>query len=211
MSQITNAMRREAARVMGLLALRRVGIVSSYDPITYSAKVLIQPENTESGWLPISTPWSGNSWGMFCPPTPGDIVEVDFQEGGKEAGIIGQRHYGNVLNPLPVPSGEFWLVHKSGSFLKFHNDGSVALNTAGDLDATVSGQANLTVSGKIVASAQEFDLTGNVKVTGDITASGDIYDLNGAYGNVGHIRTVYDSHTHSDPQGGNVSTPTPTL
>ncbi len=202
MNQISNAARREAARVMAQLALTRVGIISSYDPETYSAKVFIQPENTESGWLPISTPWSGNGWGVFAPPTAGDIVEVQFQEGDKEAGIIGLRHYGNVLRPLPVPSGEFWLVHKSGSFLKFLNDGSVELNAQGDLNATVGGQANLTVAGKVVASAQEFDLTGNVKVTGDMLVTGDISDLNGTQGTVGYIRQIYDIHTHDDPQGG---------
>jgi phage baseplate assembly protein gpV len=148
---------------------------------------------------------------MFAPPTTGDIVEVRFQEGGKEAGIIGLRHYGNVLNPLAVPSGEFWLVHKSGSYLKFHNDGSVQLNAAGDLNATVAGQANLTVTGKVVAAASEFDLTGNVIVTGDITASGDIRDLSGVSGTIAHIRTVYNSHVHPDPQGGSTSTTPQTL
>jgi phage baseplate assembly protein gpV len=205
----SNHMRREAARVMGQLALRRIGIVSNYDPNTYSAKVYIQPEGTESGWLPVSTPWSGNGWGLFAPPSTGDIVEVDFQEGGKEAGIIGLRHFGDVLRPLAVPSGEGWLVHKSGSFLKFHNDGSVEMNTAQDLNVTVAGQANLTVTGKVIASAQEFDLTGNLIVTGDIFATGDITDLNGVSGTVGHIRTVYDSHTHGGIQAGGGDTATP--
>jgi phage baseplate assembly protein gpV len=199
--QPSNEMRRQADRAMNRLAMRRIGIVSSYDPNTYSAKVYIQPEGTESGWLPISTAWSGNGWGEYAPPTPGDIVEVDFQEGGKLAGIIGARHYGDVFVPLKVPSGERWTVHKSGSFLKFHNDGSIELNAAGNLNATVAGQVNLAVTGKVVASASEFDLNGNLNVTGTITASGDIYDQGQTDQSVNHIRQVYDIHTHPAPGG----------
>lgn len=206
-----NLMRREAERAMARAARTRVGTVSNYDPATYSAKVRIQPEGVETGWLPIATPWVGNAWGLFAAPQIGDVVEVNFQEGGKEAGIVGLRHFGNVLQPLPVPSGEFWLQHASGSCLKFKNDGSVELHAAGDLNATVAGQANLTVAGKVVASAQEFDLTGDVKVTGNIYATGDITDLDGVGGTVGHLRDIYNEHTHGGvyPGGNNTNEPTP--
>lgn len=211
MKELTNIMRREAQRNAALKSLPRFAIVTSYDPARYAAKVRIQPEDYETGFLPVATPWVGNGWGMFAPPTAGDVVEVHFQEGGKEAAYIALRFYGNIAQPLSVPSGEFWLVHKSGSFLKFNNDGSVELNTAGDLNATVGGQANLTVTGKVVASAEEFDLNGNLIVTGDITATGEIYDENATKGNIGHIRTIYDSHTHNDPQGGTTAVPNQTL
>ncbi|QEH36496.1 Phage-related baseplate assembly protein [Aquisphaera giovannonii] len=199
--QMLNIARREAERVMARRAMPKTGIVTAYDPDHYCAKVELQPEGVETGWLPIRTPWSGNEWGMFCPPTPGDEVEVGFQEGGKQAGYVKLRAFGDRLRPLSVPAGEFWVVHKSGSFLKFKNDGSVELHAAEDLNATVAGQANLAVTGKVVASATEFDLTGNVKVTGDITASGNIYDQNGAKDHIGHIRDVYDGHTHPAPGG----------
>lgn len=206
---MTNIMRREGQRVASLKSLPRFGIVTAYDPARYAAKVQVQPEGYETGFLPVTTPWVGNGWGMFAPPSVGDAVEVHFQEGGKDAAYIALRLYGNVAQPLSVPSGEFWLVHESGSFLKFKNDGSVEVNTAGDLDATVGGQANLTVTGKVVASAAEFDLTGNLIVTGDITATGEIYDENGIKGHIGHIRTVYDSHTHSGVQTGGGATAIP--
>lgn len=196
MEGISNIMRREAARVAGQIALTRVGIVTAYDPGSYSAKALIQPEDTETGWLPIGSPWVGNGFGLFAAPKVGDVVEVRFQEGGKQAGIIGLRHFGDRLRPLPVPAGEFWLRHQSGSFLKFKNDGSVEVHAAGNLNATVAGQANLTVTGKVVASAQEFDLTGNVKVTGDVLVTGDISDLNGLHGSIGYLRQTYNVHTH---------------
>lgn len=206
---IQNIMRREAARQAGEKTLPRRGTISSYDPARYAAKVIVQPEGYETGFIPIGSEWVGNGWGLFAGPAPGDEVEINYQEGGKNAPYIGKRFYGEVAVPLAVPSREFWLVHQSGSFLKFKNDGSVALHAAGNLDATVAGQANLTVTGKVMASASEFDLTGDVKVTGNIMASGDISDLSGASGTVAHIRTVYDTHTHGGIMAGGANTATP--
>ena len=180
MQDMLNIARREAQRVMARLAMPKTGIVTGYDPDNHCAKVQLQPENVETGWLPIRTPWAGNGWGMFCPPAPGDEVEVGFQEGGKQAGYIRLRAFGNRFRPLPVPSREFWLVHGSGSFLKFLNDGTVGLHAAT----------------AITSSAPIWNHTGDVHVDGEILATGDITDLDGTRGTVGHIREVYDIHTH---------------
>lgn len=192
---ITNIMRREAQRAQAQKSLPRFAVVTSYDPNHYAAKVLIQPEAYETGFLPIATPWVGNGWGLFAPPTPGDVVEVHYQEGGKEAAYIALRFYGNVAQPVAVNSGEFWLVHKSGSLLKFLNDGTV----------------HLTATGKVIGSAAEWDLTGNLIVTGDITATGNVYDQNQVNGSMAHIRSVYDTHTHNQSGGGTTGTPNQTL
>ena len=207
MQNLLNAARREAERVVARLALPKTGIVSGYDPANYAAKVRLQPQDVETGWLPVRTPWAGNGWGLFCPPDVGDEVEVQFQEGGKKAPYVALRAFGDRFRPLGVPAGEFWLVHKAGSFLKFRNDGSVEVNAAGNLTATVAGQATLTVAGKVVASAQEFDLTGNVRVTGDVLATGDVYDLNGTHGTFGALRAAYDAHRHAESRGGTTSAP----
>lgn len=196
MNQTSNAMRREAARVMGQLALPRVGIVTSYDPDNYAAKVEIQPENIETGWLPIAMPWSGNGWGMFAPPTAGDVVDVHFQEGAKGAGIIGLRHFGDVLRPLPVPSGEFWLVHQSGSLVKLTNDGKLTINGKVEIDATAP-TVNITATTSVNVTAPAINL--------------------GSIGQTLHkmvtdaFQTLFNSHTHPDAQGGNTGSPNQTL
>ena len=41
------------------------------------------------------------------------------------------------------PVGEFWLVHKSGSQIKFHNDGSVEVNANTDLKVTATGTVSI--------------------------------------------------------------------
>ena len=85
MDRLLNAARRETQRAISMLALPKTGIISGYDPASYAAKVRLQPEDVETGWLPIRTPWAGNGWGMFCPPDIDDEVEVQFQDGGKGA------------------------------------------------------------------------------------------------------------------------------
>lgn len=156
MRGMTNALTAQAQMAGNGRASVRLGIVSSYDPSNYSAKVKIQPEDTETGWLPIVSPWVGNGWGIFAPPSVGDLVEVQFQEDGIEAGFICQRFYNDSDRPASVPSGEFWLVHKSGSKLKFLNSGDVELESNANLKATVGGNATITVTGNAFLTAATF-------------------------------------------------------
>lgn len=152
-----NMTRQLAQQATQGAASTRVGLITSYDPNTYSAKVMLQPENVETGWLPITSAWIGNNWGLFMPPTSGDMVEVQFQEDGMSAGFICGRFYNDSERPLQVNSGEFWLVHKSGSCLKFHNDGTVEIVSNSHLTATVGGNMTATVQGNV-----EFDAQGTV-------------------------------------------------
>lgn len=73
-----NLIRGEVLRVLRKLGDPRMGIVTSYDPNRYTAKVKLMPEAAdpdqsqdlpESGWMPVSTQWVGAGWGMYCPPT----------------------------------------------------------------------------------------------------------------------------------------------
>lgn len=109
----------------------RFATVTSVDPTTATARVMLQPEAVLSGWLPVLSPWIGAGWGMSCPPSPGDQVLVLGQEGNAEHGLIVGRAFSNVAPPPAAPAGECWLVHASGSFMKLLNDGTVQVN--GDL------------------------------------------------------------------------------
>lgn len=118
-----------------------IGFVSSYDPDNYCCKITIQPEDSvsgdkamTSGWIPIGTVWCGNGWGMFCPPSIDDMVEVDFQESRFEAGHVDWRFYNDENRPVHAESGVFYLIHKTGSCLKFENDGKVTLSSTAELD-----------------------------------------------------------------------------
>ncbi len=159
---LANAMRTQAALMDGARALVMLGIVQSFDPNKYAVKVMLQPDGIETGWLPLTSIWIGNNWGLFAPPNPGDMVDVHFVEGSIEAGFVSQRFYNNQARPLAVLSGEFWLVHKSGSFIKFTNDQKLSLNGQVELDLsaptinlTATSQVNLTAPAINIGSQGE--------------------------------------------------------
>lgn len=172
MDQFWNMVKAQAGGLDGLTGVARFGLVSSFDPAVYAARVLLQPENVLTGWLPILSAWAGAGWGLAAPLIPGAQVLVIFQEGDAEQGVIIGAVWSSVDQPLPAPAGELWLQHQSGSFLKLLNNGTI------ELKAPV------------------------VKVMGDLMVTGNISDQNGAHGTVSALRNAYDTHTHTDPQGG---------
>ncbi len=114
------------------------GIVTSYDPKKYLAKVTFQPEGQESGWLPIETGHVGEGYGITIGLQPGqggvsskgeggqagpqqnnqgDQVIVRYQEGDIESGKIVQRVHSDQDTPPETHSGEMILwtrFQKSG-------------------------------------------------------------------------------------------------
>ncbi len=150
MERFVNAMKSHAAALDRATGQARFGVVTSVDPARSAARVALQPEGVVTGWLPVLSAWVGAGWGMACPPAPGDQVLVLAQEGDAEHGIIAGCLWSATQPPPAAPSGELWLVHKSGSFLKLTNDGLVSGN------------------------AKAWVLTGDVHVTGSVVVSGDV-------------------------------------
>ena len=131
MDSLLNALKAQGANQDQASGTSRFGTVTSVNPATATARVKLQPEGVLTGWLPLLTPWVGNGWGLVCPPSPGDQVLVLPQEGDAEHGLIIASTWSAKTIPPPAPSGEFWLVHKSGSYLKLQNDGTIQVK--GDL------------------------------------------------------------------------------
>ena len=131
MDSLLNALKAQSANQDQAAGVPRFGTVTSVDPSTATARVTLQPEGVLTGWLPLVTPWTGSGWGIGCPPSPGTQVLVLPQEGDAEHGLIIGSAWSSQASPPPAPTGEFWLVHQTGSFLKLQNDGTVRIN--GDL------------------------------------------------------------------------------
>jgi phage baseplate assembly protein gpV len=205
---------REFEQAMSVAAQRagdakqdtRCGLIDSYDPDAYSVKVRLQPSNVLTGWIPIASCYVGNGWGMQVGPTIGDAVVLEAQEGGGDAAIVTGSMFNDVERPMSVPSGEFWIRHKSGSFLKFKNNGDVELNTEHDLIATVgndlsatvdgkatidvAGTADLTVGGTLTSTAPQWNHNGPVSINGTLDVKFQIRGTGGfgvttLFGNVG--------------------------
>ena len=181
MDRFWNMVKAQAGGLDGLTGVARFGLVSSFDPVAYAARVLIQPENVLSGWLPVLSNWVGAGWGLASPLVPGAQVLVIAQEGDSEQGVIIGAVWSAVDTPLAAPVGELWLQHQTGSFVKLKNNGTIVLQ------------------------ASEVNIVGNLVVTGDIA------DQNQAHGTVANLRSAYDTHNHPDPQGGNTGLPSVTV
>ncbi|MCH9269032.1 phage baseplate assembly protein V [Pantoea ananatis] len=188
-----NAMAATAQQTNAGVSRTRQGVITAYDPASYTVKVQLQPTGEETGWIPLSTPWAGNGWGMAAGPAIGAVVEVEFDSGLMGAGMAAGQFYNDSDRCPGPPSGEFWIVHQSGSLLKFLNTGEIL----------VSSGIKLTYS-----APQHHFTGGDVLMDGNLKVVGDISDNNATHGTVQQIRTTYNGHTHHENgQGGNTSQP----
>ena len=207
--ELANAMRAHAEAAAGRIPKPRMATVSSYNPSTHSVKVTFQgvgdSDVIETGWLPLGAVGVGNGFGVLTAPNIGDMVMIGFTDGSNAAPKVIGRFFSNVNVPPAVPAGDTWVVHKSGSAMKFNGDGTITVTAASTITYTatqhhfvgpvqmdntvlvkqqITGQGGMAVSGGSGAS-----VSGNVTVTGgDVKADG-----------IG-----LKSHTHTDPQGGTV-------
>jgi hypothetical protein len=131
MNNIFELLSMETERSGQGFAQPRLGIITSSDSSTATAKVLLQPEGVLTGWIPVLTPWAGSGWGMNCPPSPGDQVLVISQEGNSEHGIIVGCLFSNSARPPQAELGEITMTHQSGASIRFLNSGTISL--IGDL------------------------------------------------------------------------------
>lgn len=204
MNNLINSIRLVSQTAGQGLARTRVGTVTSYDPNTYSAKVLLQPEGVEIGWLPITSAWCGNGWGLFSPPTSGDTVQLEFQEASMDAGLIVGRFYSDQARPLPAPSGELWAVHKSGAQFKLLNSGAALFSDGHGASITLNGDGSITSAASSWNHSGAFKLSGDATISGNATVSGDVA-VDGkltAGGDVRGAGTSLHSHTHPGVQSG---------
>ncbi len=193
MSALANAMRLQAQLAGNTEAKPRKGIISSYNPNTHSVKVRIQPNDDETGWLSLAAAAVGNDWGVIFAPSIGDQVDVHFEEGDANSGFVCSRFFDDQDRPMAVPSGEFWMVHKTGSFLKFTSDGKISVNGSAEIDVTTP-VVNIVASGAANVTAPQINLGASGSSLLSVLTS--------------TFATLYNSHTHKS-NGSGVQTDTP--
>lgn len=161
MNDLVNLIAREIDRALTARHHDRVGLVTSYDPKSHSAKVTLQPEGFETGWLPIHGHHIGDGWGMVVGLQMNDQVRVSFQEGDLETGAITARIHSDDDKPPQVESGEMLLKHQSGASIKFANDKTLTLTDASGSTFVFDGQGNATVKAtKLTIQSDDIQFTG---------------------------------------------------
>ncbi|MDR3736029.1 MAG: phage baseplate assembly protein V [Acidobacteriaceae bacterium] len=146
MDKFFNSIKQASQGLDRQMGQPRFGIVASVNPNDYTARVFVQPDNVLSGWLPIASQWIGNGWGLVCPPSQGDQVIVVPHDGDADNMVIIGRVYAaqGGVTPPPAPSGEFWLVHQSGSYIKLLNSGGIVSNGPWSHTGSFSATGNIT-------------------------------------------------------------------
>lgn len=194
MDGMLNIMKMQAQQASTFSGVRQ-GIITAYDPAEYAVKVQLQPTGEETGWIPLGTAWVGNGWGLAMGPAIGAVIKVDFDSGTVSVPLAGDQYF-NAEDRCPgPPSGEFWLIHQSGSLLKFTNDGNVYVAAA--------ATAYYTAKKHVFDGPVQMNHTLNVDK--DITGQADITDNASTQSNsMAGMRQIFNKHDHpvKNVQGG---------
>lgn len=154
---MANSIRQQARLAMGDLSQPKIYLISSYDGNgSVKVNVTFDPDQRpiESNWMPLGCIGVGNGWGVAVGPEIGDQVLCIFENGDFNSGVVIARLFSTQAQPMPVPSGEIWAVHKTTTSIKFTANGDLDLATHKDLNATVTGNLNATVTGNASISAE---------------------------------------------------------
>lgn len=205
MNQMLNIMAIRSSMAQSAFSGTRQGVISAYDPKEYAIKVELQPTGEETGWIPLETPWAGNGFGFAAGPIIGAEVKVDFDSGSVGVGMAGGQFYNNEDRCPGPPSGELWIVHQSGSMLKFLNSGKVIIQDGAGTSINLNGDGTRTdnATGEVTSTASGgMTIVADVQNNGNFQSSGSIKDLNGAHGSINDIRTTYNGHAHHENGSG---------
>lgn len=165
MEGLLNIVRREAQIVAERAAGGiRIGTVTSYDPATHSVKLALQPEGTQTGWMPLTAAGVGSGFGVYVGATDGQAFAAFFHEGDIEAGIIIGRLPTDQEPPISVQSGEVVIQSPTGSLVSLLKDGTVTVQDKGGGKIAFDGAGNITMAGKAGQSIA-MDASGNITLT----------------------------------------------
>ena len=203
---VINMVKREVERLVAGRYNRRIGLVTGYDPKTHSAKVMMQPDGVETGWVRIGTSHIGNKWGIAIGlvagdgKKTGDQVELDFAEGDLEQGRITARIHSDKDQPPQVESGEISIISQFGHQIIMKKDGSMTLTTTqkdtpGENDNKSPNLTTNTTNGDVAMNS--------TKGTGDKAQGGSITHTSSDGNKKKHIVKLHptDGITHSSTDG----------
>lgn len=205
--QLVNRVKGHAGGVAMQMGQNRWATVANVRQVEegYDLKVIIQPDEIASAWLPTLTTFGGAGWGLVARPSVGMQVLIVPDSGDGHHYIVAGMAYStqnpapqptadfNQTNGTPVEDGEIAVVSKTGAVCRFCADGSVYIKAP-----TVKIDGDLIVQGNITANQGYIQaLRGFIKAV-----ASDVYDRHGW---LDRLRSVYNGHVH-----GNSGPPRPT-
>lgn len=208
-----DVVRREAGVGVSQREKKGTLVATSYNPKTHAIKGIIQPHGVETGWIPMSTPFIGNNFGIVTGPTVGqpqgadgagqkkgggdttsqtlgDQFEIAFEGGDPNTPVARNRLYSDKDKPPVVESGEVAVVSKFNAGIKMNKDGSVSHSTAAK---QADGKTDNTLPNMDLSTTSADKQGGGGKVGGKLT----------------HAASDGDKKTHTvamDPVAGTLTT-----
>ena len=154
-------------RVSGL-SIGLGGTITSVDPTTYRAKVMLDLAGTETGWLPIGALLSGVDYGVMALPVDGTHVTVLF-EGG-------DGHGADQYNTGKILLADFNAVDTvPTTTLK---PGEILMQSVGNASVKMDAQGVITFNDGMLKVARETDtVTVPINYTGT-TSDGATFTIN---------------------------------
>ncbi len=110
----------------------QVGIVTAIDTENYRVKVWFPLLEKESDFIRVTSQYVGAGWGIVALPHVGQEVLVVFANGELNEGHVIGCSYSEGADAPPT-SEEVAMVHESGSQFRFHANGDITLQAAGNL------------------------------------------------------------------------------
>lgn len=179
---------RARAHAASSLQLRLAEVVEWHpDAEPPSATFKTLPDGLLTGDLPVGSAWAGSPGavsGALGGPEVGTLALLGCLDAEGQV-MMCLCFFGSTKNHLPpVPSGEYWVFHKGGSYVKLGNDDTVKIH----------GTA------KVLVSAPAIQLSDDLEILGDDDGIVRKKDLQA-------VVNALKSHNHV----GNLGIPTSTM
>ena len=156
----------------------RWGKVQTVDTASMTVKVLLQPENVLTGFLPIMSIMCGAGWGVVHPPVTGQPVLLLPDAGDSNSYVVLGSTWSLQGMPPVAEQGELWLQHSTGTTMRLTNAGNAWVY--GKNQVNVIGGASASVAAPDLYLQGDDSLTmvapngtthiGNIVVMGTVTA-----------------------------------------
>jgi phage baseplate assembly protein gpV len=216
MHELWNSMKAAASSVDMTFGQNRWGTVTSVRASDqgYDIRVMLQPDNIPSAWIPVTTAYGGGGWGLVARPTIGMQVFLAPDLGdGQHYVALGMAYSTHAPPPKPtngfnqsqgtaIADGEFAVVSKKGAVLRFCDDGTVYIKAP-----TVNIDGNLVVQGAITANTGDItarDKNVVAQTLNVIAQKGDVIDR---HNSMDTVRSTYNRHVHGNSGGPNPTVP----
>ena len=184
--------RRHIADALGSVGRPRWGTVSSVDPVRNAVKMVMHPDEVESGWLPVLQKGAGAGAADAVIPEPGWVGYTipDLLDSSHPV-VLGFIHTDatplptipatagstpGTPNPTPVAAqaGERVIIGGGGISMRFGTNGVLYINAPGGIQ---------TDGGQVLHNS-------------NVVANGNISDLAGVHGTLDLLRSDYNAHKH---------------